>query len=60
MASMPAIPSAEEAPPTSVRAGDERRVSERPRLPATRAARLAAAHEWVLVHHAKTFEKLAK
>jgi hypothetical protein len=28
--------------------------------PKTRAQLFAAAHEWVLSHHAETFEKLAK
>jgi hypothetical protein len=28
--------------------------------PMTRADRLAAAHAWVLQHHAETFAKLAK
>jgi len=59
MASLPKVPLAEEqSPPVTAREGETRRASER--LPRTRAERLAAAHEWVLTHHAETFRKLSE
>jgi hypothetical protein len=59
MASMPSSRPVETRAPALVREGEVLPVPSATKGK-TRAERFADAHEWVLEHHAKTFEKLAK
>ncbi len=59
MSSMPAAPLSE--PPVSLRReGTAPRVASNAPKPKSRTERFEEAHAWVLEHHARTFEKLAK
>ncbi len=58
MASMPATAPTVERTPISARKDEER--PRAPELKSSRDERFEEAHAWVLEHHARTFEKLAK
>jgi hypothetical protein len=59
MSSVPADPLSE--PTVSLRReGTAHRVASSAPKPKSRAERFEEAHAWVLEHHARTFEKLAK
>ena len=58
MASMSTAPPKTDPAPVSARTAKEREAL--PSQSKTRAERFEEAHAWVLAHHGKTFEKLAK